>query len=235
MMFALYGCDESAKVPDEPVTEPGLSAAGTVLEIIDVDTYTYIRLNINDTEVWLASNPVWVSEGDVVRFSDAILMKDFHSESLDRTFEDILFVRDVELVGPSDAGTAAKQATPAPATNPHASMQVDPVAASGTVAVERLEGGKTIAEIYAEHEQIEGQEVSMRAKVTKYSPNIMGKNWITLQDGTGTAPDNKLVVTSSWTVAVGDEVIVKGKIKNNVDIGAGYTYKVLLEEASFLQ
>ena len=75
----------------------------------------------------------------------------------------------------------------------------------------------------------------MRAKVVKFSPNILGKNWVTLEDGTGTAPNNKLVVTSSWSVAVGDEVVVKGKVKNNVDIGAGYTYEVLLEEASFSQ
>ena len=33
----------------------------------------------------------------------------------------------------------------------------------------------------------------------------------------------------------GDEVVVKGRVKNNVDIGAGYNYEVLLEEASFNQ
>ena len=67
----------------------------------------------------------------------------------------------------------------------------------------------------------------------KFSENILGMNWITLQDGTGIAPENKLVVTSSEVAEVGDEVVVKGLVKNNVDIGAGYTYKVLLEDASF--
>ena len=73
----------------------------------------------------------------------------------------------------------------------------------------------------------------MRAKVMKFSENILGKNWITLQDGTGVAPENKLVVTSSEIAAVGDALVVKGLVKSNIDIGAGYTYKVLLEEASF--
>jgi len=34
----------------------------------------------------------------------------------------------------------------------------------------------------------------------------MGKNWITLQDGTGTAPNNRLIATSLELVGVGDLV-----------------------------
>ena len=108
-------------------------------------------------------------------------------------------------------------------------------AVSELINVQPLEGGKTIATLFAEHEQIEGQEVSLRAKVMKFSPNILGKNWVTLKDGTGTEPDNKLIVTTAETVSIGDEVVVKGKVKSNIDIGAGYAYKVILEEASFSQ
>ena len=75
--------------------------------------------------------------------------------------------------------------------------------------------------------------MSLRAEVLKFSPDILGMNWITLRDGTGIAPDDKLVVTSSETVTVGEEFIVKGKVKINVELGAGYSYKVILEEASF--
>ena len=67
----------------------------------------------------------------------------------------------------------------------------------------------------------------------KVSLNIVGKNWITLQDGTGTAPDNRLIATSSEVVSVGDLVTVKGVVHTNVDLGSGYTYSVLLEEATF--
>ena len=75
----------------------------------------------------------------------------------------------------------------------------------------------------------------MRAQVVKLNANTLSKNWNTLRGGKGTAPDDKLVVTSSKTVAVGDELIVKGLAKTNLDIGARYNYKVLLEEASFSQ
>ena len=237
IMFVLYGCDQSTEVPEEPI--PGVnsvSQTGTVLETIDVETYTYLRLDMQGNEVWIASTPVWVSEGDVVGFSDSIVMKDFHSEFLDRTFSEILFVSNVELVGV--AATSAGQGISSQTSDPHKNLSAEVMKKSdsivqGPIDVQPLEGGMTIASIFAEHEQIEGQEVSLRAKVIKFSPKVLGKNWITLQDGTGTAPDDKLVVTSSESVEIGDEVVVRGKIKSNVDIGAGYSYKVLLETASF--
>jgi len=61
----------------------------------------------------------------------------------------------------------------------------------------------------------------------------MGKNWVTLQDGTGAAPNDKLMASSSEMVAAGEIVTVKGVVRSNVDLGSGYLYKVLLEEATF--
>ena len=173
------------------------------------------------------------SKGDLVRFSGEAMMNDFYSKTLDRTFPAILFVGDVQSVAPGSETLSETLAAAPDVTNLHNNMAAKSTAEAGPVVVEPLEGGKTIAEIITEHEQFEGQEVSLRAKVTKFSPNILGKNWITLQDGTRTETDNKLVVTSSETIAVGDEVVVKGLVRVNVDIGAGYTYKVLLEEGSF--
>ena len=77
------------------------------------------------------------------------------------------------------------------------------------------------------------KEASLNARVIKVSQNIMGKNWITLEDGTGTEPDNKLLATSQELVSPGDIVIAKGIVRTDIDIGSGYKYKVLLEEATF--
>jgi hypothetical protein len=237
LTFALFGCDQSVETVPAPVAsfEVTGSSTGIVAETINVESYSYIRINQQDQDVWLASNPITVAEGDVVRVTGENVMKDFYSKTLDRTFPTILFVGQIELIESNGLSASEVQVTPELATNPHANMQIDPATAPAAIEVQALEGGKTVAGIFAEKEQIEGQEVSLRAQVTKFSPNILGKNWITLQDGTGTAPDNTLVVTSSETVEIGDEVVVKGLIKNNVDIGAGYAYKVILEEASFTQ
>jgi hypothetical protein len=237
LMFALVGCDQAPKVSEEEMAavKEADAKTGMVLETMDVEPYTYIRLDMQGQEVWLASTPVSVAKGELIRYSGEMVMQDFYSKTLDRTFPFILFVNGVQPVE-AGAPTLSEDLAAAPdVTALHNNMGASAVAVTEPVVVEKLEGGMSIAEIIAAHEQMEGQEVSLRARVIKFSENILGMNWITLQDGTGTAPDNKLVVTSSEVAVVGDEVVVKGLVKNNVDIGAGYTYKVLLEEASFTQ
>jgi len=96
-----------------------------------------------------------------------------------------------------------------------------------------LAGGKTIADIIAESAGLEGQVVKLSAKIMKVSTLILGKNWITLQDGTGTQPGTKLVVTSQEIPFKGDVVVVTGVVRTDIDIGSGYQYAVLLEEATF--
>jgi hypothetical protein len=62
----------------------------------------------------------------------------------------------------------------------------------------------------------------------------MGKNWITLQDGTGAAPNDKLLATSQEKATLGETVTVQGVVRTDVDLGSGYRYDVLLEEATFI-
>ena len=71
----------------------------------------------------------------------------------------------------------------------------------------------------------------VRAKVVKFSPNIMGKNWIHLQDGTGTKGTDDLTVTTATSVKVGDTILVSGVVVINRDFGYGYKYDVIIEDA----
>ena len=161
-------------------------------------------------------------------------MKNFHSKFLDRTFESVFFVQSVQPLGQGgedvhggDMQNSNAQHPPIPESN---SIQAPE---PGTIP--KLKEGKTIADIFAESTRLNGQSVSLRAKVMKVSPKIMGKNWITLQDGTGAKPDNNIMATSHELVTAGDLVIANGILREDVDIGAGYRYKVLLEEVSFTQ
>jgi hypothetical protein len=72
-----------------------------------------------------------------------------------------------------------------------------------------------------------------RAKVMKVSQDILGKNWVTLTDGSGKSPDDKIVATTKETPSVGAVVTVSGRLKTNVNLGSGYQYKVIIEEAKF--
>jgi hypothetical protein len=92
-----------------------------------------------------------------------------------------------------------------------------------------LEGGKNLAEVFAQQDELAGKEVAIRAKVVKFSPNIMQTNWIHIQDGSEGNPD--LAVTSAATVGVGDTVVVKGVLEQDKDFGYGYKYDLIIQNA----
>jgi hypothetical protein len=73
----------------------------------------------------------------------------------------------------------------------------------------------------------------VQARVVKVNNGIMGKNWWHLQDGSGTAQDgsNDVLVTTLDTAAVGDLVTVRGTVRTDVNVGAGYAYEVMVEDA----
>ena len=68
--------------------------------------------------------------------------------------------------------------------------------------------------------------------MVKASNNILGKNWIHPQDGTGEPGSNDLTVTSSDTAEVGATITARGILATHLDFGAGYTYAVLLQDAA---
>ena len=107
------------------------------------------------------------------------------------------------------------------------------VPAPATGEITPLQGGTTVAALLADAGNLEGEAVQLRARITKVSANVAGRNWVTLQDGSSEGPAVKLLATSAEMPEPGDTVVVNGTVRNNVDIGAGYKYKVLLEEASF--
>jgi len=72
----------------------------------------------------------------------------------------------------------------------------------------------------------------VRGKVVRFSPQIMGKNWIHLQDGTGDENGNAdLTVTTATSAEVGDTVLVTGKLETDKDIAHGTVYEVIVEDA----
>jgi hypothetical protein len=99
--------------------------------------------------------------------------------------------------------------------------------------IPRAAGGQTIAEIFAGRATLAGKPVLVRGKVVKYNAMIMGKNWLHIRDGSGTADvqDNDLAVTTATAAKLGDTVLVSGVVTTNKDFGAGYKYVVILEDA----
>jgi hypothetical protein len=206
------------------------TGSGTLAESISVGNYVYLRLEEPDR--WIATSPLEVAVGDRVNYSDGMEMKGFYSKALDRTFESVLFVQNVSVAG-QDADKMHESAIQNQGADHPAIGKAIAVETPVADEIPPLEGGKTVAGIYTDSTSLEGEVISVRARVIKVSANIMGKNWITLSDGSGSAPDDKLMTTSAEMPNPGDVVIASGTLRKDVDIGAGYNYKVLLEGATF--
>jgi len=219
--FILFTCILSLFGPVNLLADTG-SNSGTVAETIDAGGYTYLRIKESDT--WIATSTLEVSSGAQIEYSGGSEMHDFYSKSLDRTFESIWFVGNVRVSGQGAQGHPSMHDTIPKSTA---------IASPAPGEIEKLEGGKTIEEILSDTAILNTKAVSLRARVTKVNADIMGRNWITLQDGTGTAPGNKLIATSQEMVTLGEIVTANGVINNDVDLGYGYHYVALLEDATF--
>ena len=206
---------------------------GKVIKTMNAGNYTFMKLDEDGKEVWLASQPMKVSVGDRIEYIGGVPMKDFRSATLNRTFESILLITRIKNL--NDVTAEEKQETESNDGDGDFLQKAKSVAEPGAGEIERAENGKTVGEIFSERVELKEKEVVLRAKVLKINEGILGKNWITLSDGTGTAPDNKIIATTSGMANLGDIVTVKGVVKNDVSIGSNYNYKVMIGNAELTQ
>jgi hypothetical protein len=202
------------------------AVAGSVLETMDAGGYTYLRLSTPGGEKWAAVQQAKVAVGDKVTITGVSLMTGFASPTLKRTFDEIYF-------GTLD-GQGAKGGPTAPGGS--SLLGASPAPATPVAAVAKAAGptGRTVAEIWANKTTLKDKPVAVRGTVVKFNAGILGKNWIHLQDRSpSTAPgDNDITVTTSATTAVGDVIVVRGITRTDKDFGSGYTYPVLVEDAT---
>ncbi len=257
VMVVLAGCgdkEETAQAaPAEhphaatPTPEPAFNPlSGTIIETMDSGGYTYILLDNSKEKVWIAGPVTAVEVETNASCPEGMLMNNFHAKSLDKTFEKIYFVGaiwpegfapsegNIDMHG-SDGGSMMGGSA---GLSPH-STSSEPISGTKTVlenakieGVTKVAGGYTIADIYTKAAELGGKEVLIRARVVKFSPNIMGTNWIHIQDGTGDDSTSDLTITTSASAEIGDLVIVKGPLSVDKDFGAGYKYHVIVEGAS---
>lgn len=103
------------------------------------------------------------------------------------------------------------------------------------VSVVPCEGCLKIADLLAGKKDFAGKTVKIKGSVTKFNAEIMGKNWVHLQDGTESEGVYDLTVTTDKVVSVGDIVTFEGKIILDKDFGYGYFYSILMEDGKIVQ
>jgi len=216
LLATQIGCVESGQEPvtDDPVLAspvPDGMVRGTVLETMNSGGYTYVFIETDQDQRWVAARQTAVAVGDVVQSYHGMPMSAFTSKTLNRTFDTVYFVDAVHNLSA-------------------------PAAEAVDNNVVELKSGQNIAYLYANKDSIATQTISLRGKVVKYNEGILGWNFIHIQDGSGDAADgnNDLTVTSKNTTAVGETVVVTGTMILDKDFGAGYKFPLLMEDANIV-
>jgi hypothetical protein len=249
----------TAAGPAAGAPAPGAATGlrGKILERADAPPYTYLRLATGSGEVWAAVPATQEKVGAEVSVGNAFPMKDFESKQLNKKFDVVYFGTIAGAPGEAPAmppgmgggmgggmpgamggaqGGAPAEGPPSPA----AMAAQHQAAAQGPndVKIQKIAKasgaeGRTVEEVWAQKAGLKEKPVTVKGQVVKFSPGIMGRNWVHLRDGSGSADknNNDITVTHQDAVAVGDVVTARDMVRVDKDFGAGYSYPVIIEDA----
>lgn len=194
-----------------------------VTEVIQGGQYSYISVIENGANRWVAVSRQEIQPGEIYTYDSALEMADFHSKELDRSFDRIYFVNNITL--------ASGAQTNHPPVNHGMTGHNEKNAARAEITLDKSSGELTIGSLFDNPDDFSGKEIQIRGVVVKVNNDVMGKNWIHIQDGTSGNGSFDLTVTSQSRVEVNSEVVCVGTVALNKDLGAGYFYDILLEDA----
>ena len=196
----------------------------TVKEVLNANAYTYLLATEGEKEYWIAVPKTEVTVGKTYTYEGGMEMKKFESKDLKRTFESVFFVEG--LTDPNPPATTETAAIDPKNIIPDTQPEKGITLAKGAISLHDLFSGR---------DKLEGKTIILTGKVVKFMPQIMNKNWIHLQDGTSFNGFNDITITTSEKVKVDDIVTLKGKVVLNKDLGSGYKYDVLIEDATVVK
>jgi hypothetical protein len=238
---AALGADKAAPAPTAPLPpgHPSIAApqetppiTGKVLETMESGGYTYVYLQQKKgKKIWVAFPKAKVRVGKQVSLFAGGEFKNFKSKTLNRTFDRIIF-----SLGPVPKN-GAKGGKPQQMAMPGGSMEA--MVPPENIKIDKASGANayTVAELFAQKGKLSGKKVVVKGKVVKVSQSIMQRNWVHLQDGTGSAEkkNHDLVVTMTALPADGQIVTVTGTLMKDKDFGMGYKYDVIIESADIVK
>ena len=191
----------------------------TVKEVLQANAYNYLLVTESEKEYWIAIPKTEVTVGKTYTYQGGMEMKKFESKDLKRTFDSVLFVEGI--IDPNAPAVAKPTSTPIKVV-------------SSKVLSKRItlaKGGISVFDLYSTRDKLVGKTVILTGKVIKFTPEIMNKNWVHLQDGSNFNGFNDITITTLEKVKVDEIVTLKGKVVLNKDLGSGYKYDVLIEDA----
>lgn len=194
----------------------------SVLDVEQVGSYTYMLVEEKGPEYWIAVTTTDAKPGDKFHYTGGMVMEDFYSTQLDRTFEKVIFLDEIIAGGMRPEKGNLKADTPGSKIKSEKSE----------IVIDRVEGVTSIADLYKDPKSFSGEVIKVQGEVTRFNSSIMDRNWVHIQDGTEYNGKFDLTITTNEDFEVGSVVIIIGKLALDKDFGYGYSYELLLEEAT---
>jgi len=225
-VLILFSCKEKesySKIQNKQDTPKSTAHKIVINESIDGGGYMYLNVDENGNKYWMAIANTAVNIGDTYYYDEGLLMKDFESKELGRTFDLITFADGIRT-------TEIKEVTKK--ENPHSKSDSSVVE---TIKIEKPENGTSLEELFSKKESFSKKSIVVKGKVVKVNNGIMDKNWVHISDGTQFEGKKSLTITTLEKVKVGDIVTFEGTIILDKDFGQGYIYDILLEEGKLIK
>jgi hypothetical protein len=204
-----------------------------VKEVIQAGGYTYLRVDEEGKEEWIAIVKQQANPGEYYTYEDATPMKQFKSRELERTFDEVLFVAKLtrsESVTGQEAGKRNSKLNVAGKSNfdNNSSSKRHGKSSANNKVIK-------LSSLFKNKEFHTNKIVRVSGEVTKFNANILGKNWIHLEDGSSVPGKSDILITMEEEVAVGDKIIVEGQFTVDRDFGSGYKFDVMIENAKLIK
>lgn len=206
-----------------------------VKEVIQTSKYTYLRVTENGTEKWVAVSKTNAAVGDKYYYNGDLQMNNFHSKELNRDFPTIFFISQISQYPIAGNMPASQTQKPIPQPGNGATAHTGrPQVQETPVKLDKKKGELSIAELYQKKKQFANKEITIRGVVVKVNEQVMGRNWVHIQDGTKFGSDFDLTVTGQFRPSINQEITIKGTVFVDKNFGSGYFYPLIIEKATLL-
>ena len=214
-----------------PQSAPQPAVTGEIVETMDVGSYTYLQVRSADKTIWAAASKFEAKVGERVTVPGGMVMKNFTSPTLGRTFDEIYFTEVVLHEGEEAPGMPTGLPPGHPAIG---KMDATKPTAPSAEVITQPKGALSIAAIHEQRTELAGKEVTVRGRVTSYTPRVMGLNWVHLVDGSGAGDSGELVLNTKSETKLDEIITARGVVAVDENLGHGYQYPVLLKEAALV-
>ncbi len=225
ILFSLISCNSKPTVI-QPVQHsessstsnagsPEKSHEGVVLEVLHTSKYTYLLLEVLENKHWIAISKADIKTGEKIKYTEGVRMFQFKSSELDRTFDEINLVSKISRADGSTADLFQQLKE-----GPEPAVKEKIIMAKGSVP---------LSDLFGSPEKYAGKKIQVTGRCTKINYQIMGRNWIHLEDESKNGKN--LTITSNSVLEPGKVGTFEGIIALNKDFGSGYQYNIIMEDA----